>query len=388
MVLDDNLLARIRDRAHQIDRDNSFPWEDVEELKAAGYFTAMVPAERGGGGLSLAEMCEVQARLAGAAPATALAVNMHQIWVGVANTMMVMGDNRGAFILDAAMAGEIFAFGISEAGNDMVLFGSQIEARPDGEGGYSFHGTKIFTSASPIWTMLGTYGQDNTDPENPKSVYAVVRRDSGGVTVKEDWDAVGMRGSQSCTTILDGIHAPASQILGIFPPGPRLEPVLMGIFANFEILVAALYAGIGRRALDLAVETVKKRTSRAAGGAPYSNDPAIRHRIARAAIALDGIEPQIASLADDVSQFTPERHGDLWYPKLSAVKVRATEVAKGVVEEAIRSSGGSSYYSKNELSRLYRDVLAGLFHPSDDESLHAAWANAMLGPIQEWPPVE
>ncbi|MDO5495689.1 MAG: acyl-CoA dehydrogenase family protein [bacterium] len=387
-MLDDALLDRIRSRAAAVDRENGFPWEDLEDLKAAGYFTAMVPAERGGGGLTLTEMTEVQQRLAGAAPATALTFNMHQIWVGVANTMALMGDDRADFLLDAAMEGEIFAFGISEAGNDLVLFGSQIEARPDDEGGFSFHGTKIFTSGSPAWTMLGTYGQDNTDPENPKSVYGFVRRDGGGFEIREDWDTLGMRGSQSCTTILDGAHAPADRILGIFPPGPAMEPVLFGIFANFEILVAAVYTGIARRALDLAIETVQKRTSRAAGGAPYSNDPAIRHRIASAAIALDGIAPQLTSLADDVASFQPERHGALWYPKLSALKVRATEVAKDVVEEAIRSAGGPSYYSSNELSRLYRDVLAGIFHPSDDESLHNAWANAMLGPVQEWPPAE
>lgn len=387
-MLDDALLDRIHSRAAEIDRTNGFPWEDLEDLKEAGYFTAMVPAERGGGGLSLKEMTEVQMRLAGASPATALTFNMHQIWVGVANTMAAMGSDAADFLLDAAMDGEIFAFGISEPGNDLVLFGSQIEAVPDSEGGYSFHGTKIFTSGSPAWTMLGTYGQDNTDPENPKSVYGFVRRDGGGFTIKEDWDTLGMRGSQSCTTLLEGAHAPASRLLGVFPPGPAMEPVLFGIFANFEILVAAVYTGIGRRALDLAIETVKTRTSRANGGAPYSNDPLIRRRIASAAVALDGIYPQIASLSDDVASFSPERHGALWYPKLSALKVRATEVAKDVVEEAVRASGGSSFYTKNELSRLYREVLAGIFHPSDDESLLGAWANAMLGPVQEWPPAE
>lgn len=381
-MLNRDLLQRIHARAAAIDQTNGYPFEDIEELKAAGYFTAMVPAARGGGGLTLQEIADNQRELAKAAPATALVVNMHQIWVGVANTMAQMGNPAGDFILDDALAGEVFAFGISEAGNDMVLFGSGIEARPDGTGGYTFHGTKIFTSGTPTWTMLGTYAQDNTDPENPMSVYAMVRRNPETVQVKEDWDALGMRGSQSCTTILNGVHAPASQILGVFPPGPRVEPVLFGIFANFEILAAAVYVGIAERALELAVETVHKRFSRANGGAPYSSDPLIRARIARAAIALDGVYPQIASLASDVAAYAPERHGALWYPRLSALKVRATECAKDVVEEAIRSSGGASYYSRNELSRLYRDVLAGIFHPSDDESLTNAWANALLGPVE------
>ena len=48
--------------------------------------------------------------------------------------------------------------------------------------------------------------------------------------------------------------------------------------------------------------------------------------------------------------------------------------------DAIRVSGGGSYFSGSELGRLYRDVLAGMFHPSDDESAHATLATSVLGP--------
>ena len=51
--------------------------------------------------------------------------------------------------------------------------------------------------------------------------------------------------------------------------------------------------------------------------------------------------------------------------------------------EASNLGNDDSYYTKNELSRLYRDVVAGLFQPSDQESLHGAWAGAMLGPVTD-----
>src|SRR5699024_6515242 len=105
---------------------------------------------------------------------------------------------------------------------------------------------------------------------------------------------------------------------------------------------------------------------------------------ADAAIALDGIYPQIKLIAQDVDNQVDR--GDLWFPQLSAVKTRATEVAKDTVDKAVRVSGGSSYYNRSEISRLYRDVLAGIFHPSDDESVHSSWANALLGPVVPWPP--
>lgn len=378
-ILTDELLERIRGRAAGYDRANSFFDEDLTELVAAGYLTALVPQELGGAGLTLEQLTREQMRLAGAAPATALAVNMHHVWVSVAAILHARGDSSMDFVLEEAAAGEVFAFGVSEAGNDLVLFGSSSEARPDGSGGYSFHGTKIFTSLSPAWTRMGTFGLDSTGADGPHTVYGFIARDGGGVTVKDDWDTVGMRASQSCTTVLDGAHADADRVVRRLVPGPTMDPFIFGIFASFEILLASVYTGIAQRALDLAVATVHRRRSLKNANAPYANDPDIRWRLADAAIALDGIYPQIAGVASDVDHQVDR--GAVWMPQLSAVKSRATEMAVQVVDKAIRVSGGSSYFSSSELSRLYRDVLAGIFHPSDDESVHGAWANALLGPV-------
>lgn len=377
-LLTDELLERIRGRAARVDLDNGFPHEDLADLTEAGYLRAMVPVEFGGLGLTLQEMTREQLRLAGAAPATALSVNMHQVWLGVARVVHATGEDSMDWVFTDAVAGEVFGFGISEGGNDLVLFGSRSEARPDGEGGFSFHGTKIFTSLSPVWTRLGTFGTDSTG-EEPMSVFGFITRDGGGFEIKDDWDTLGMRGSQSRTTKLTGAHAPANRIIRRIPPGPTADPFVFGIFANFELLLASVYTGIAQRALDLAVAAVQKRTSMKNKGAPYAHDPDIRWRLADAAIELDAIHPQIATLAHDVDHGVDR--GSLWMPQLSAVKSRATETALSVVTKAIRASGGGSYFTSNELSRLYRDVLAGIFHPSDDESVHGAWANALLGPV-------
>src|SRR5699024_9766847 len=144
--------------------------EDLEELQEAGYLKALVPAEFGGPGLSLSELAREQMALAGAAPATALAVNMHHVWVGVAQVVPCWADTFLDGVLREAAAGELFGFGISEPGNDLVLFGSKSEAHPDDDRGYSFYGTKILTSFSPAWTRLGVFGTDTTSADGPKSV--------------------------------------------------------------------------------------------------------------------------------------------------------------------------------------------------------------------------
>ncbi|WP_420114436.1 acyl-CoA dehydrogenase family protein [Pseudactinotalea sp.] len=374
--LADDLLAEIHDRAPGYDRDNVFFTEDLEALRATGYLSAHVPADLGGAGLSLLELVREQSRLAAAAPATALATNMHQVWCAVGRVLHDRGDDSLDFLLREAAAGEVFGFGISERGNDLVLFGSATKAEPDGGGGYRYHGTKIFTSLAPAWTRLGVHGLDATDPDEPRIVYGFVTRE--GTETKDDWDTLGMRATQSRTTVLDGAHAPADRVVRRLPPGPNPDPFVFGIFACFELLLSAVYAGIGQRALDLAVETVQKRTSMKTGEV-YAHDPDIRWRLATAAMKLETAITQLHAVAADVDAQVD--HGSRWFAKLSATKVLATETAKDVVEAAIRVSGGGSYFARNELSRLYRDVLAGLFHPSDDESAHSTVASALLGPL-------
>ncbi|MBN9155378.1 MAG: acyl-CoA/acyl-ACP dehydrogenase [Microbacterium sp.] len=378
LVLPDDLLERFRERAAVHDRENTFPDDDLAELKDAGYLAILVPTELGGAGLGLAEASVLQQRLATAAPATALAVNMHLVWTGVAKVLADRGLDALRFVQEGAAAGEVFAFGISEAGNDLVLFGSDTRAEPLDDGSYAFTGTKIFTSLAPVWTQLGLHGLDTTSPDAPKLVYAFVPR-SDAVVTRDDWDTLGMRATQSRTTELHGATAPADRIVRRVDPGPQPDPIVFGIFSVFELLLASVYTGIARRALDLAVTTARRRTSKRTG-TTYAQDPDIRWRIADMGLAYDALPAQLQSLATDVDRRID--HGPLWFAKLSGVKHRAVTMAKQVVDDAVLVAGGSSYAAGSELSRLYRDVLAGLFHPSDPESAHATVATAWLGPLE------
>ncbi|WP_375388544.1 acyl-CoA dehydrogenase family protein [uncultured Amnibacterium sp.] len=377
-ALDDALLARVRDRAAGHDRDGSFPHEDLAELRAAGYLAALVPEEAGGWGLSLEDLTREQSRLAAAAPATALAVNMHLVWTAVARILHDRGDPSLDFVLQEAAQGEVFAFGVSEAGNDLVLFGSTVEAatRPDGSVAYT--GTKTFTSLSPVWTRLGTFGLDGTSADAPRIVWGFLDRDSAGIEVVEDWDPLGQRATRSDTTHLRGAVARADRVVRRLPPGPNPDPLVFGVFVAFEILLAAVYAGVSHRAVELAAEAARRRSSLRSGGGPRSDDPDVRRRVATAALLDDALDPQIRSLARDVDALVD--HGSLWFAKASGLKVRVTEQAKAVVDAAILVGGGSGYAASSELSRLYRDVLAGAFNPSSADSALSTIATAVLGP--------
>ncbi len=232
-LLPDELLDRFRSRAAGYDERNEFFHEDLSELKERGYLALFTSKSDGGLGFGLQRVAAAQRRLATAAPATALAVNMHLVWTGVAHLLAARGDDSLHYVLTEAQAGEVFAFGNSEAGNDSVLFDSTTVAEPLGDGSYAFTGTKIFTSLSPAWTRLGIFGKDSSGSE-PALVHAFITRSTPGYTIRPDWDTLGMRASQSNTTVLEGVVAPPERVFRKLPVGPNADPLIFAIFACFR----------------------------------------------------------------------------------------------------------------------------------------------------------
>ncbi len=369
------LLSRIRDRAAGYDRDNEFFTEDLAELRQAGYLSAR----------PLLETARDQRLLAAHAPATALGINMHLVWVGVARVLAERGEASLDWVVQDAAAGELFAFGNSEPGNDLVLWDSLTTAERV-DGGFSFTGTKIFTSLAPAWTRLGIFGKQVEGDGAPRLVHGFLARETAGsplagVTTLDDWDTLGMRATQSNTTKLAGAFVPDDRVSRFLPVGPNADPFIFAIFANFLLLIGSVYAGIADRALELAVEAAHRRTSLKNGGATYATDPDIRWRIADAALGLDALAPDLEGLASDIDGLVD--HGADWFRKLTGAKHRATETARHVVDQAMRVAGGGGYSSASELARLQRDVLAGIYHPSDTESVHTTVATNLLGPLPD-----
>ena len=386
-LLPDSLLETFRERAAVHDRENTFPSDDLADLRERGYLRLLVPSELGGLGAGLLEAARVQRRLAGAAPATALSMNMHLVVTGAALHAHRLGVPSVRTILEDAAAGELFAFGISEAGNDAMLFDSGTAAAPDEDGGYRLTGTKIFTSLAPVWDRLVVHGRiEDVSEEEPRLVFGVIERDEHIETL-DDWDTHGMRPSQSRTTRLHAAPLRAERVVTTTPVGPNPDPFVMGIFGAFELLIASVYTGIGQRAVEVGTSVALTRRS-VTKGIVHADDPDIRRRLADAAIGLDGAVLQTEKVLADLDALgTGESgpgtvdHGARWFLHFSGVKSRATEAAISAVDQVLRASGGAHYFRRSELERLSRDVRAGLYHPSDEESVHASYAKALLGEI-------
>jgi alkylation response protein AidB-like acyl-CoA dehydrogenase len=372
----DEMLKRFAERAERYDRENRFFTEDFEDLRAAGYLLMPVPTEFGGQGLSLPQVCREQRRLAYYAPATALAVNMHLYWVGVAAELRRRGDASLEWLLREAAAGEIFAAGHAESGNDIPVLLSTTKAERVA-GGYRFTGRKHFGSLTPVWTRLGLHGMDTADPSAPKVVHAFMPRDSAGYTIKETWDVLGMRATRSDDTVLEGAFVPDRYIARIVPPGGAgIDAFVLSMLAWGLMGFGNVYYGLARRALDLSVETVKGKRSMAVSRT-MAYHPEVQHAIAEMALELESIGPHLDRIAEDWANGTD--YGAEWPAKIFSAKYHAVEGSWRVVDLAMEVAGGFGIFRSGPVERMLRDARLGRIHPGNSFITHEVVAKTALG---------
>jgi alkylation response protein AidB-like acyl-CoA dehydrogenase len=382
-VLTDELIARCGDRAATYDRENRFFSEDFDELKQAGYLKMPIPREFGGLGMTLAEVCREQRRLAYRAPASALATNMHLYWMGVAADLYRLGDTSLTWRLEEGAAGEVFAAGHGEPGNDLPLLYSTAKAEP-ADGGYRFTGRKSFGSLSPVWTRLGLHAQDNTDPANPKVVHAFMPRDTPGYSIDETWDTVGMRATSSHDTVIEGAFIPDKYIARVVPTDfAGADLFVLAVFVWAEPTFGSIYLGLAQRALDLAVASVQNKTSVAQVSRTMAYHPEVQHNVAEMVLALDGASAHVERIADDWSNGVD--HGGMWPSKLVSAKYHAVEAAKLIVDRAFDVYGGSGMFKRTEMERLYRDVRSATIHPANSMLVHEIVGKTALGVLGQLP---
>lgn len=373
-LLNQELLAACSSRAGSYDRANKFFTEDFEQLKEVGYLTGPIPKEFGGGGLNLLQSCQEQRKLAYHAPATALALNMHLYWMGVAADLWRSGDKSLQWVLEEGVAGEVFAAGHSERGNDLPLFLSTTKATQV-EGGFRFSGHKLFGSLSPVWTRFGMHGMDTDHPDGPRIIHAFMPRDTPGYEIKETWDVMGMRATRSDDTILEDVFIPDKHIVDIVPAGQG-DPFVLTIFAWALLGFGTVYCGVAKRAIDLVVPIVQGKSSLGMTR-PMSYHPEIQHSIAEMVLAYETMNPVLENLASEWVAGTD--HGNDWPAKIVGAKYHCVESCWKVVDKAMDVSGGNGMFKSSELERLFRDARCGRFHPATSNLVHEIVGKTALG---------
>lgn len=345
MEIADRLGPTFAERIEGLDDTDAFVTDNYTELKDAGVFSALVPHDLGGHGVSHSEMCAFIRHLAHYCSSTALAVSMHQHLVAAA-VFNHRAGRPGKALLEKVGATE--AVLISTGANDWLE--SNGSARKV-DGGYLVSAIKPFTSGSPAGAAFVTSVAHEDGEDGPEVLHFAIPANSEGISFLDDWRTMGMRATGSQTVRFEDVFVPEEAVAMKRPLG-RFHPAFNVIITVADPIVMSAYVGAAEAACEAARQPATKR----------KDDPVVpyllgemENRLTTAQLACD----DMVRLANDLD-FTPSEELS------SKVLIRKTVTANstiGAVEKAMEVSGGGGYFRKAGIERLLRDVHASQFHP-------------------------
>lgn len=349
------------ERAQAHDQEARFVADNYAQLRENKFFSAAVPADLGGGGLSHRELGELIRRLGWYCGSTALAFSMHSHLVATT----VWRHQHG-------MPGEALLRKVAESELVLVSTGAGDWVDSVGEsrrvsGGYRVSGVKRFCSGGPMGDLLITSAPWVETPGAEEVLHFPVSLRAEGVRAHSDWDTLGMRGTGSHSIELVDVFIP-EEAIALRRPRGRWHRSWDVVVCNAAPIYVAAYLGIAERAVELARTSLGKRRP----------DDASLYALGEAYNQL-----AIAELAwGDMLAITDDYAVEPTIEVTSRMLIRKTLFANAVrasTEKAVEATGGSAFFRSNPLERLWRDVQGAPFHPLPEKKQLAFTARVALG---------
>lgn len=377
-------------RAADHDRDSCYVSENIEAMRESGLLGACAPASHGGLGVeSLHDVMVAVSRLARGCASSALCANMHVANVWQHRRAWEQAKSSGDAPAEARLDALLYALGDS----DVIFSGAATEpgagwnsplteavATPDG---YVVNGRKTFATNSEIADSVTVTVRVSVAGGGYRHGIATIIAGTPGMTVRRDWDALGMRGSGSHSILFEDCRVPAERVVIGEPIGvTRPADMLHAAVTNFPL--SGVYLGIAEAAFRIAAEHAAAR--RPAAG-PMAHSYPVQHRIAEMSLELACARGALHRCGEELDELLADAARrpapDRAWPALSlwqCTKLLVNKAAATVVDQAMSVCGGASYLSAHPLARLYRDVRAGGFmQPLGQLDAHAFIGRTALG---------
>lgn len=334
----------IRPRAIDIDVKAEFPEDIFKQIGELGLLGIPFPEEYGGSGgdtVSYALAVEEIGRVCGSTGLSyAAAVSLG------ASPIYYFGteEQKKKYLTPLAQGKSLGSFGLTEPNAGSDAGGTKTTAVVDGED-FIINGEKCFiTNASYAATIIATAVTGKDDRGKNIISAIIVPTDVEGVTITDNYDKMGVRGSNTAEIVFDNVRVPRENLLG--DPNRGFKQFLHTLDGG-RISIAALSLGIAQGALDKALAYAKERKQ---FGKSISNFQSIQFKLADMAMEIElarTIIHKSAWLKDQGKPFTKES---------AYAKLFASETATRVANEAIQIHGGNGYMREYEVERYLRDA--------------------------------
>ena len=355
------LGPRFAERAAVADVEGRFVRDNYTDLKEARVLSAAVPSELGGGGATHAELCQFLRELAHHCGSTALALSMHSHLVAAAVWRHRHGQPAEALLRKIA-ASELVL--VSTGAGDWVESVGRAERAP---GGYKVNATKRFCSGSPVGDLMITSAPYD-DPERGAEVLVFpVPLKAPGVTVRNDWDTLGMRGTGSHSIELADVFVP-DEAISLRRPRGQWHPSWNVVITVAAPIYMAPYLGIAERAAALARETAARRTP----------ESLLIQSLGELDNALTTAQMAFREMVEITNDYDFEPKVEL-ANRMLIRKTIAANAAIATVNKAVEVVGGTALFRTVGLERLWRDVQGAPFHPLPEKKQLSFTGRVALG---------
>ncbi|MCV7353808.1 acyl-CoA dehydrogenase family protein [Mycobacterium parmense] len=376
----EEFAAAVKPGAADRDRVGAVPRAELADFDRSGLAAITVPVGQGGGGLGPRTLADVIRVIAAADPALAQIPQGHFLAVDV---LRLLGTPyQRDRILPAVVEGGRIAPVAAERGGRHAqdLKTRLVEDAP----GWRLEGVKYYCTGAITSRWLAATALDPDD----RLVLVFLDRGAPGVTITEDWAAMGQRATVSGTTTFDGVRVDSQLVV---PYGTAFAgPQLLG--ARTQLVHAAIEAGIAEGALADAGDFVRTRSRpffeavRSGKVSAAADDPFILREFGKLATQTRAAV-QLLCWAADVLEDIGLHPADADAAARGSIAVAqakafASDVAVDVASQLFAVTGTSGTDRRFALDRHWRNARTHSVHDPVHWKYHhvGAWEIAGVAP--------
>jgi alkylation response protein AidB-like acyl-CoA dehydrogenase len=379
----------LRPNAIDSDRHLTYPRKNFEALAELGLLGLFVPKEWGGLGENhtcAAMVVETIARYG--CPSTAMCYTMH---LGATAAALFRAHNNPELQsllkrLDRDVFIGTLSYSDPETGSHF-WYPASSKALAVSDGWQVFKKASWTTSAGfADWYIVQTTSPDFEGNYSDLSCFLIYADEVQAEP--EKWDALGLRGNQSGTLVVDGVTIPAQRMVGPKGDGASSNDEIVDPF--FLLCSSACWNGIALGAIDIA----KRHTTRKKHvdvGMRVADYPTIQDYVGEGIMDTNASRMFVFSMAQLMDQVTNNCdwtiHQDLsamprsaylsWYWQ---IKFIAAKNVAHVCDKMLHACGGSGFKKDMEIERYLRDGKAGwVMGPTNEVLRQFVGKLALLG---------
>lgn len=338
------------------DRERRLPLAELRQVRQSGLWGITVPRDYGGAGVSYATLAQVFAILAEADGSLGQIPQNHYFILEIIRHEGSPEQRR--FFFECVLAGDHFGNALVEP-DVRTPADRKISLTPDGAG-WRVDVRKIYATGALFadWVPVSVSDADK------RHFLAIFPRASKGLTVVDDWAALGQRTTASGSVIVANAYLEPAWLVPHTVDADHVKPVVpVG-----QIMHAAIDTGLARAAFEATIAFIRKRNPLPAGaapGTPWDDDALTLREIGDLAVALHGAEALLerAGLIIDRAYAT---HAPADWARaavaVSEVRAASTHAALLITTKLFELAGTRSTQPEHGLDRFWRDARTHTLH--------------------------